>query len=66
MQTIGYITPHGQKIKVLVRPNSKRCCVAMKIRESGNEGQFFEAETLFLEAEPYILKELKDGNVVHL
>lgn len=66
MQDTAHLKINGQTILVLRRVNIAACDVSLKIRKSGKDGMFLEDESIYLENEPEVLKELQDGKVVRL
>lgn len=64
MQTIGYLEIYEEKILVLVR--QKKYTRQLKIRKSGQDGVFFEDESLYLQNNPEMLLRLKLGQVIEL
>ena len=66
MQTIGHVIVNGETVKVLVRPNFSGGYVSLRIRTSGRDGRKLSDESLYLQGEPDVFKELKAGHVVKL
>ena len=66
MQTTGYLIIGGQKVLILVR--HKRHSRLLKIRESGRDGQRFEAEEQFLTLPEnrHLLEQLLQGETIEV
>jgi len=64
MQTTGYLAVDKQITLILVR--QKKYGRALKIRKSGGLGTYFEDESIFLQDNPSLFKQLKDGNVISI
>jgi len=62
MQTTAHVIVNGEKIKVLCR--STRYGVRLKIRTSGRDGTYLQAESEWLAEQESVLDELKAGSVV--
>lgn len=62
MQLHGYVIVKGEKIKVLVRSSSSYH--ALKIRQSGSDGQFLKVESVFLSENSQALSALKSGKTI--
>jgi hypothetical protein len=66
MQDTAHLIVNSQKILVLRRANFAACDVSLKIRKSGKDGMFLQDESIYLEGEPDVLKELQDGKVIRI
>lgn len=61
-QRIGNIIVAGEKYLVLVRDN--KYSRSLKLRKTGGDGSNLTDEGIFLNQQPKLLKELKEGKVI--
>lgn len=67
-QQLGHIIVHAKTIKVLYRVCHKKDSgyVSIKIRKSGENGDYLDSESIFLSNSPEHLKRLEAGETLKL